>query len=362
MIVFCVYHDLMTEARSQEIIKTCQSIDRTMVVSYSIPPFPASVILSGHRNGKRSYLSFFTKSIKVIKQHKPDIIVLHDNYCAPILFWLVHNKFKGKIIYDSSELYIREKSSTIKGKVIRIFEEIEYRYLKHSNIIIAANIERSMIMKGYYHLKQKPLVFDNIHRIIDEYHPLDCEKKYGHYFNKSIFSICYGGGISEDRGTYSLSRAVHKLGNKFQLLILGSCTQKELEKFQTFINRSKISNVFYLGYLPRSEFRYILKSSHANAVIFEESNLNNIFCASGKAFEGLFEDCVLLASENPPLKRLCEDQNLGVSTSDFYGGILEIKDHYNDYLENVKIYCRSINQATRIEKLSEEIKRNLYPI
>jgi len=59
---------------------------------------------------------------------------------------------------------------------------------------------------------------------------------------------------------------------------------------------------------------------------------------------------------------LCEDQNLGVSTSDFYGGILEIKDHYNDYLENVKIYCRSINQATRIEKLSEEIKRNLYPI
>lgn len=362
-VMFIVYHDLKNEARSQEILQLAQNLGETTLVTYSGPDKcndKCRIIETG--KGERKYLSFIIRSIIEINKNKPDIIILHDNYTAVLINYIKRFFKNTTIIYDSSELYIDIKPKSLKGFIAQYLNVCEKKYLKKVDIVIAANKERAEIMQEYFNLKEMPIIFDNIHKI-DEAYSLDkCRKQYGSIIKKDLFNILYAGGISEKRMTYELVDAVgelNKIEEKFNLIVLGDATEKEKEKFKKFILDKKYTNIEYAGFIPRSEFKYLLQEVQISVSIFSQDIINNINCASGKLYESLFEGAPVLTSENPPLKRICSDEKIGVSTENFKEGLKELYNNYNIYRENVKKYIKRINYYSRVEELAQQVKEKL---
>lgn len=358
-VMFIVYHDIKVEARTQELLEAVKRLGDTYFVSYSMP-FDCSGIHTYH-TGRRNYLTFILGAFIALIRYKPDVVVLHDNYTAVFLKWLHVFSKDTIIIYDSSELYIDHKPSTLKGRIAHIMQVFENRNLKYADIVISANMERSKIMKEYFKLKSLPIVFDNIHKINDKYDIEECDKKYSQYFNGS-FSIVYAGGVSKQRMTYELAEAVGELGLEYRLLILGEGNEEEIGCFYKFLEKRGISNVHYFGFKPRCEWRYFLHKASISVVAFAHDTLNNIYCASGKLYESLFEGIPILTSENPPLKRICEGNGVGVSTNKFKEGIIEIRNNYDKYKQNIVPYINSIDFEKRIDILVKELESCLRNI
>jgi len=359
-VMFIVYHDIRTNARSQEILECAKRLgDEIIFVSYSVPFESAGVRNIITSQGKRRYFAFINDAIKSIKNENPDIVILHDNYTAAILR-LIHNNRKDIcVIYDSSELYIDGKPKSLKQLIARHMRYFEKKYLKHADIVTAANIERAEIMRDFFGLKELPIVFDNIHRIDDEYDITQCEAKYGRLFDDDAFCIAYAGGISKRRKTFELTEVVGDLGNNYRLIILGSASSRDKKEFDLILQEKGFLNISYLGFIPRNEWRYILSRSHISVSAFAQDTVNNIYCASGKLYESLFEGKPILTSTNPPLKRICNRYKIGISTDNFLEGILELEKGYDEYCEKVESYINAINYEKRIDVLAEGIENSI---
>lgn len=358
-VMFIAYHDVNIEARTDEILKCVERLGDAYFVSYSEPKRKCKATYLETGNGIRGYLTFIRDAIKYFNKIKPDVLVLHDNYTAIILLKILFSKKKPYVIYDSSELYIDIKAKNIKELKSRFLQLIENRVLKFADLIIAANVERATIMKDFFKLKEIPLVFDNIHKIEEKYDEVKCKQKYSQYLSQECFLVFYAGGISKQRMTYELADAVGKLGNKFKLIISGFATEKEIINFNKYITDKKYNNIIYIGFLSRGDLRYLLSQVHINVSAFQQHNLNNKYCASGKLYEGLFENKPVLVTDNPPLKRICDKYKIGISTNDFYNGLIELERNYKYYYKNVKKYIRDIEYNSRIEKLKMDIEKRL---
>ena len=356
-VMVIIYHDINTEERTKEIVNMACYLGDTFFVSYKKNTIEGNykTLLTG--GGRRSYFSFISDAIRYIYVYKPQVIILHDNYTAIILALLKITKSKAFIIFDSSELYIVKYGGTsLKLRAANIMKLLEKKYLKYANLVICASKERAEIMLHYYQLKKMPMCFDNMHKLVEQFDEIECEKKYGRYIDKSVFKVLYGGGISNSRRTLELVKAVGNFGEKFMLIVVGFATNEEVDKFNKLVHDNNFKNIFYLGFLPRSEWQYLMNHSDVSVSVFAMDTPNNINCASGKVYESLFAYKPVLVSENPPLKRLCNEYGIGVSDDNFYDGLKELQRNYAGYVENVKKFVAHINYSDRAKLLSEEIK------
>lgn len=371
-IVYAVYHDSNSEERSKELLQCCKVMGQVHFISLSEPEEVGGVeTYVVDKKNPFALFNFLSITKKVIKNEKPDIIVLHDNDCSALIPFIKKNYSNIPIIYDSSELYIpmageKNKINWRDGIVIGIKEIItsfrkvyEKKYLKEADVVIAANIERAKIMKKYFGLLETPLVFDNIHRIESEFNLEECKKKYEGIFDDSGFNILFGGGISETRNTFRYITEIEKMDERYRLIIVGSSSEVGRKKYEKLKEKISDSKVIYLGMLPREEFRYCLSKSQINIISFDHLSYNNKFCASGKCYEGLFEGKPILASTNPPLERLCCDYGVGISSDNIVEAIIELDKNYKQYVDNVDKYVKCLKYENRIERLAEKIEDRL---
>jgi len=356
--MFIGYHNLKTEARSMDMLELLKLYGETTAVSYGASFDNSGVKSIANPNGKKGIIRFMFNALKTIFSVKPDIVILHDDY--PLMYVSLIRCFFPKtiIIHDSSELYlVNEKNhvNTWKKKIAHVLRYVELKNTKKVDVVIAANMERATIMKEYFSLKKLPLVFENIHKIETEYNRDECQRKYGHLFEQEVFTAIYAGGVAEERLTFKMAEQIGRLGSKYQLIILGAAEVGGEEKLNRLISDNKIGNVHYLGFVTREELKYLMEKSDVSISAFAMDVVNNINCASGKVFEGLFLGKPLLAGENPSLKSMCEKYGIGISTTSFDKGLQEIENNYDSYVSNVEKYITDIDYCHRIQKLKHSI-------
>ena len=360
--VFIAYHDINTEARSQEMCNLLKLYGDVIAVSYT--NYIADGIHSVFNHAeKKSLFNFLYNAWNTIKKEQPDIIILHDAY--PMIFAAyIKRKYPMMIIiHDSSELYLHEEKAigkiTIKSRIAKFFLLILKKNIHFADVIVAANDERAQIMVRYYNLKDKPLIFDNIHKIECSYNLEECEQKFARILMEKR-NIIYAGGISEKRMTYKLAEQIGRLAlDNIQLIVVGSKEKNGEEKLKKLLKSKEIKNVIYLGFVSREELKYLIERSLMTISVFAMDTFNNINCASGKVYEGLFLGKPLLAGINPPLKHLCEEYNVGVSTDRFDKGCIQILENYDYYVGQVKKYVAELDYDHRIEKLKKDIDKKL---
>lgn len=373
-IVYAVYHDTNKEERSKELLNCCRKMGQVDFISYAIPREITDIRM--HLINKRSIfalITFIKTTKKVIKEVQPDYVVLHDNDCSAIIPFVKKQHKDMKIIYDSSELYIKRKTKLyteskkkkfwgtdgiliwLKQKCTSFRAYYEKKYLKDADVVLAANYERAKIMQEYFSLNTLPIIFDNIHRIDDDFDEVICRNKFDNIVDKNRFNILFGGGLSEERKTFDYIKAVNKLDDRINLIIAGSASNVAKKRYDEIIKKNGSHKLHYVGFVSRAELKYLMRVSQASVVVFDKNSFNTLYCASGKCYESLFEGTPILASENPPLKRLCSEEHIGVSNDDYTQGIIQLIDNYAYYEEAVKKYIHRLDYEGRKERLVNQI-------
>lgn len=371
-IVYAVYHDCNKEERSKEILECCLQLGEVNFVSYASPAneyvgLKCNLI---NKNSKIALFKFISKIKSTIAKAKPDLIVLHDSDCAITIPFIKKHYPNTKLVYDSSEFDVPMKGAKIKRNnglfpflksfLSRFRIKSEKKYMKFCDLVIAANEERAELMISYFDLKKRPIVFDNMHKINDQINCEQCKKRFDDYLSDNKFKVLFAGGIDEERLTFDYIKDFSRLDDDYRLIIVGSASKKALERFNLMLKNLRLENkVVYLGFITRSELRYLIRNTNASVVVFDKRTYNTLYCASGKLYESLFEYKPILASKNPPLLRICHDNGVGVSNDNYAEGIISLKKDYDTYLNNVKKFVDNLDYDNRVTLLAKRIKDEL---
>ena len=361
--VFALYHDMEFQSRPQECIAALQLLGVDEIVLVTIAPWagrPAGVrvVLSKHEGALR-YLHFYRKAIETIRAERPDLVLLHDDFTAPILRWLVKHRYAGKILFDESELYIDEKRKIkgLKDLGFRFLPYCERKYLKRVDALMAANRERAEIMVGLYGLSMTPIVLENMRPLQTTPDAAACAKKYDALFRPDALNVLYGGGVRRQRRTLELAQAVRDLGPDFNLIVAGKGDPADVWALEEMA--AAAHNIHYVGQVPRADWKYLLTRADVCVSIYAQDTPNNKFCASGRFYEGLLEGVPALATTNPPLLRACEEHGFGVADEDLKAGLMKLRANYAFYRDNARRFAASCPYGERIPRLAREIEARL---
>jgi len=257
------------------------------------------------------HLLFWLKVTPIIIKIKPHVCYSHDFFVAlPGLIWscLTQSKF----IYDAHELIIPEKGKKQEKKET-FFYLLEKISIKFANLIIAANKERSQLMKAHYALKYSPLVVRNIpqapdkntlENIIHDY-PLLKSK------NQEDIWLVYQGDINLERGIKPFIIAIQHTDPRFKLLLIGGGPDLNQIK-KNVIEKQLNDKILLLGKIPRDHLHPVLTVCDIGIVTYPFQGLNNIYCASNKIFEYAQAGLTVLATCQPPLRSIIEKYKFGI--------------------------------------------------
>ena len=362
-VVFPIYHEMQFQSRPQECIAALKLMGVDEIVMVTIAPWELApegvrIVLAKHNDALR-YIHFYNKAIETIKSEKPDMVFLHDDFTAPVLRWLIKHHYKGKILFDESELYIDEKKKIRNPKDIgfRFLPYCEEKYLKKVDALLAANRERAEIMMKIYDLPKMPIILENMRRLMVEPDVAACDEKYSSLFRDGALTVLYGGGVKTNRRTIELAEAVKALGSDFNLIITGGGDASEIEELKTLM--ADTDNIHYVGQAPRTEWKYLITKSDICVSIYAQDTPNNKYCASGRFYEGILEGIPALATTNPPLLHACEEYGFGVATEDLKAGLIQLKENYSFYRTNAEKFSMECRYEERIPRLAQQLTARL---
>lgn len=346
------------DGRLRELVKVAKHLGETKFItrvnSLSNKKEDNHIALS--RNG---YLYFIVKTIFEATALKKIDTLLIDNRKAIIPGLIINAVKKPKnIILDVRELYVSNEIRHLVGKIGCFFERL---MIKKATVVISANIYRADYMEKYYNLKRTPLVFENIRKLVD-YNAgstKNLSNKYKDLFNKNTIKIISTSGYSINRTNDKLVEAMSELGHRFELLLVGGGSEKDKSLIKYIIDKKEISNVYLIDMVEAEELRYLIKQCDIGVVNYNQNDLNNKYCASGKIYEFLFEGLPVVTTENIPLVEICQKYGIGESDNEYINGIKNLANNYLQYKENVNNYLDIYDVDENNKQLINGIKQIL---
>lgn len=346
-----------SDGRLKELLDVLSNIGECFIISRGKTKYNNNHFLFESDN----YFHF----IKYVKDRakligETDILFL-DNRKSVIPGWSCKYIFKSRVvIQDCRELYILSEVNHLSGKIGCLIEK--YGILK-ADIIIAANEERAKYMRKFYNLHQDPIVFENIREL--EYSESgkleDIASKYHYLCNTDdVYTIISSAGCNVSRLTDVLVRNIDKVNYKCRLLLAGYSSEKDKQIINKIIKSKNLDNVFDLGRITPDELKYILSLSSIGIVAYHQNDLNNLYCASGKVYEFAYEGVPVVTTTNPGLKKMCEEDLIGVADDEFYHGINTIIENHDYYKKNIIEFSKRHTRKENIDHFMEKLKLAIH--
>lgn len=352
-ILLISYGDYDFDGRLRELTKIFDNIGEVFSFSKGKKKHFEKHYLASHSG----YFNFIIEAVKFAKKMgKIDILVL-DNRKATIPGFLIKKMLNPDVtIQDCRELYISHDTKRIVGKIGCFFEKI---MIKHSDVIIAANEDRARMMKEIYFLSEMPLVYENLRTLEYQRDPLDCEEKLKKYIKPDEYRIVSTSGCSISRTNDVLVKNANLIDRNVRILLIGESTTSDIKQIKTLIKDNCLNNVEIIDNLDQSDLKWIISNSHIGIVNYNQLDLNNKYCASGKLYEFIYEGIPVVTTENPPLKKICSEHQVGISSDQYYDGINKILKNYDFYKDKIRGFVESNTVEDNNKKLTEELVKRI---
>lgn len=298
-------------------------------------------------DGMIKYFGFVIKCIMVaIKIKKIDILFVDNRKPIIPALIIIFLKRPTFLIQDVRELYLINEVNSITSKMGCYFEKI---LIKKADILLCANKYRAQIMQKHYLLNKLPLVFENIRALeySGKYTSHILENKFLNYFTRNTYKIISTSGCDVSRTTDKLVNAVAKLENEFDLFLVGSSSKKDELYIKKLIEEKGIKNVQIIGKLNSDELKYFISKCQIGIVNYSKKDTNNIYCASGKIYEFIFEGIPIVTTENLPLVELVESNKIGKCDDNYCNGILEVYNNYGYFQDCVLEFSKNLNVSVK---------------
>ena len=286
-------------------------------------------------------------------------VVFADNRKATVPALRIKKKHPGvRIIQDARELYLRSEMTSFTSRVGCIFEEKLY---KKADVIIAANDYRARRMQQEYALQKKPLVYENLRRLTysPDADPAQLAQRFGDLLTGDGWRIISTSGCSLQRTNDKLVEAMAKVKRPCTLFLVGGSTAQEKAAIEALIRANDLHCVHILGQLGQNELKYLIDHCHIGIVNYGQYDSNNMYCASGKLYEFLYEGKPVVTTTNPPLLDLCRAWGVGEASDTYADAIDKVTGSYDDYCRRVQQAVQSMCIEDNNQKLVEQLKQAL---
>lgn len=342
-IVSLLIGEIKYDGRVQKEIKTLNSkgYDISLIVhkfcndSFSNYDYPIIAISQDEKTPTMPNIvekfKFCFSSYKLLKKIKPDII--HCNDLTTLYGGVLYKKYnnKCKLVYDAHELY-PEMFTGIRKLIWNIVERLN---IKSADEIISPEVNRAKYMLNKYGLKKKIHLIENF--------PMKPEKIRYNYIEKKCpdtkgkVKVLYLGLLSKDRGILDMIKAMKYTSNEKILVLVGNFVNKEFEyeALEVIKNNSLESKIRILERIPNNEVINYIQSSDIGLIFYDNTNLNNYFCASNKLYEFLVSKKFIITNNYPGLLDVVEKNNLGICIEKINSKLIaNALKNYNDKLIN----------------------------
>ncbi len=210
-------------------------------------------------------------------------------------------KKNKKVIYDVHEDIPRQilgKSyinKFIRPIISKIVEWNENAKSKHFDAIITST---PYIRDRFFKINSNSIDINNF-PILSDFSSVP--------FREKKNQICYVGGLSENRGTYTLVKSLSSINSK--LVLAGNF--ENLELLENCKKLEEWKKVDFLGFVNRNEIRKVLKESRVGMVNLKPL-INYIDALPVKMFEYMSAGIPVIASNFPLWKEIVDSNNCGV--------------------------------------------------
>lgn len=352
-ILLISYTDYEYDGRTRALINVFSHIGEVKCFMYKCSGKP------GITECRTSYPSFVVKAIKFARKMKTIDVLVLDNRKATVPGLVIKRLLHPRIvIQDCREFYKLREVDHLSGKIGCIFEQ---KMIKQSDILIAANEERAIMMMKEYELKVKPLAYENLRKL--EYESEQslaiAKKRIDMLLEGEYIKIISSSGCDIKRTNDILVKNLLKINKKVKLFLVGSSSEEDKRKIQEIIAKDQKNEIIITGRLNQTELKYLITMCDIGIVNYGQYDTNNKYCASGKLFEFIYEGIPVVTTTNPPLKNLCDKHKIGEADDEYYRGINSVLANYDYYKKNVINFAKEHTIEENDLKLISEIKNSL---
>ena len=245
------------------------------------------------------------------------------------------------IVYDSTELSIER----YKGLKRFMWGRIQQFALKYCEYVIHAETHRAEYFKNSYNLPERQIV------VIGNYPRLN-QMTMKMEIRKPIRFI-YLGIISKGRHYEDVVLAFSKLKMEYRLDIIGPGPRNYIQKITNLVKSSN-----YIQTLPpiRNEEVYsFLEHYDVGLAFYENTNLNNYYCAPNKIYDYIRAGLPVISNNYPGLVDVIEKNRIGVCVAEVTA---ESISKAIDSILSEEMF-RNITDELK-KKFSWEAQENLY--
>jgi len=369
-----LYGTLEYDGRAQRMLEILKDLGRVTIVDLSSQGTNNSGVMKDVRriqvqlpkqaSKSGRHLHFWRTVIQVARRERP-MIVIAENYFTTLPGWISARCCGSKLIYDAYELIIPDNTYRM-SKRDRFWYMLERWVIHRADLVIAANEERAHLMAEHYNLNQTPVVMRNIPAFRK---PAISKEDVLHRFPMLSRSrsdevlVIYQGDVSLSRGIGRFVKAFSYLGPEYRIVIVGG--GQDLERIKE-LGQSLESEgrLVTLGRVEHKALPAITAIADVGIVTYPFQGLNNIYCASNKIFEYAQAGLPVVATDQPPLRRLVENYGIGKLIGEHDGAekvanaIREVAENKNEYVKNLgrllDDYCFE-NEAKRVRVAIDNI-------
>lgn len=360
-ILFLSYGQFEYDGRQRELIKICKQLGKTYYLTRTKPGFtpaePEHICFQDQSRG--AYLRFIRRAQRLYEELGPIDLVFVDNRKATVPALRIKKKHPAvRIVQDARELYLRSEMTTFSSRMGCYFEEKMY---KKADVVIAANEYRAKRMQQEYHLPERPLVYENLRKLT--YSPQADQAalaaRFGELLSGNEFRIVSTSGCSVQRTNDKLVEALSRVQHPCRLFLVGGSAPQDQETIKKIAAQRGLSGVHILGQMGQDELKYLIDHSHIGIVNYGQYDTNNIYCASGKLYEFLYEGKPVVTTSNPPLADLCAKLGVGEASDDYAQALNRVMDDYEGYCSRVQQAVQNMSIEENNDLLASALRKKL---
>lgn len=344
----CVSQILLLNDFGVDVIVICGDCDQHLLNEFKERKIKCIVVgnerIRFRYLGKVSiYLKFRYKAWSIIKKYKDENTILWLGTVDGALALM--GKYK-RMSYILSVLELYDKYPFYRFGLKRI--------IGNASAVIACEETRAKIMKIWWDLKQEPYVLPNKpyshpRELQQTSTTLELETAISKIRDKKI--ILYQGIISADRDLAVLAEALNEMKSDYTLVLMGKSFYDGAEKVQKIYGNS-----IYLGYFPAPLHLQITSYAHIGVANYDDSSLNNLFCAPNKIYEYSGFNIPILGSNVPGLMSTIGAFGAGecVNFADkksIIDALKRIENDYERYEYNAKRFFESTDNVSTMNEI-----------
>lgn len=264
-------------------------------INYTVYEYP--IVHGGFYKIKSLFnvMRFNFKVQKILGHSDYDLIVCQE-LSTFLSGYLVKRRFSEiKLVYDNNELSV-ERYSGIKKLVWSIIQKL---VIRKADIIMHAEINRLN-----YFVKKHNLPIDKNRLLCNYPHKKSFSQDHVHRENKLV----YIGVIHPNR---MLEDLIHALSySEVEFDIVGPGEPAYVKKLIDLV--SEFRNINVLPPVKEDEIDELLSGYTIGLAFYNNSNLNNYYCAPNKVYQYIMNRVNIITNDYPGLKTVVEDNNIGV--------------------------------------------------